>query len=69
MVMFTHPKEKSYTVVSDDKTYQGNTQKAAAQRAFEDVVGQGKLTGKEHFYIGKTQTDAEIEGGVKNNEL
>jgi hypothetical protein len=69
MVLFTHPKEKGYTLTTNDKTYHGSNPKALAQEGFGDVVGKEKLTGKEHYYTGKTQTDAEIECAIKDNEL
>jgi hypothetical protein len=69
MVMFTHPKETGLTLSSGEKTYHGNAAKPLARQGYEDVVGKGNLTGKEHYYTGKTQADAEIECVIKDHEL
>ena len=69
MVMFTHPKESGFTLSSNDKTYHGNNARALVRQGYEGVVGEGRLTGKEHYYTGKTQSDAEIECAIKDHEL
>jgi hypothetical protein len=69
MVSFTHPKEKGYTVTSDQEVQHGNNEKATAEKAYEHVVKETGVTGKEHYYTGKTQTDAHIECVVKQHEL
>jgi len=69
MVVLTHPKESGFTLSSNDKTYHGNNAKALVRQGYEGVVGEGHLTGKEHYYTGKTQSDAEIECAIKDHEL
>lgn len=69
MVMFTHQGESGYTVTSNDGTFHGNNAKAVAKQGYEYAAGKDKVTGKEHFYTGKTMADAEVQAAVKDNEL
>jgi LysM domain-containing protein len=69
MVIFSHAGEKGYTVTSNDRSFQGDTAKAAAKAGYEYGAGKDNVTGKEHYWVGKTMAEAEIQAAVKNDEL
>jgi hypothetical protein len=68
MAVFTHPKEKGYTLTSDDDTFQGTNEKELAKQAYKKLNVKDE-SGHERFFVGKTEADAEINLAAKKHEL
>jgi hypothetical protein len=65
MVMFSHTGEKGFTLTSNDGAFQGSNQKELAKNGFTYAAGgKDNVTGKEHYFTGKTGTDAQIQQGI-----
>ena len=69
MVLFTHPPEKGYTLTSNDGVFQGNKAIEVAKKGFEYAAGKANVTGKEHFWTGKTMAESQVQMVIKDNEL
>lgn len=69
MVLFSHPPEKGYTLTSNDGVFQGSKAKEVAKQGFEFAAGKDNVTGKEHFWTGKTMAESQVQMVIKDNEL
>jgi hypothetical protein len=67
MVAFGHPKEKGFTVTSNHYVVHKRTEKEAAVEGFK--AARTANTGEQHYYIGKTMTESQIQASVKDHEL
>jgi hypothetical protein len=65
MAMFSHPGETKLTLTSNDTVLQGTNQRELAKLGFSKAAGaEGNITGKEHYFTGKTGADAEVQQGL-----
>ncbi len=67
MAMFSHSGESNMTLTSNDKVFEGKNQRDLAKQGFSSAAGGAdNLTGKEHYFIGNTGADAEIQQGISD---
>jgi LysM repeat protein len=65
MVVFTHPGEKGLTLTSNDRAFRGGNERELAKQGFSYAAGgKDNVTGREHYFTGKTAADAEIQQGI-----
>jgi hypothetical protein len=67
MVAFKHPKEKGFTVTSNHSVVHAGTEKEAAKEGYKNIFG--GVTGKEHYYIGRTIVESQLQTVKKDAEL
>lgn len=67
MVQFTRPGEKGFTLTSNNKVFTGTDQKGLSTEGLKSAAG--AVSGKEHYYGGKTSLEAKKNMVNKDNEL
>jgi hypothetical protein len=65
MVSFSHPGEKDLTLTSNDGVFTGRNERDLAKKGFSYAAGgKDNVTGREHYFTGRTAADAEVQQGI-----